>query len=209
MNRICNNVKWKIDNENKKIISFNNLCNICSLPTHSKIIKRNTKKNNVKTVKQAGYTVATARTEAFKDVKTALSLVHYKSDLIDKFYDVNMSYLDKNVYSPYDESRLIIPSYLGTTLISYGVRYADKNDRVYYYNSKGKLIRIEFDDNNPEKYPKRTITYNNSGHLHAVVLYISNKEQYNFDGKGNLIVHWIGERGFNRSGELMKIRRKI
>jgi hypothetical protein len=70
-------------------------------------------------------------------------------------------------------------------------------------------LRIEIDNNNPQIYPKRTVTYNNKGNLHTVVLYISEKEQYNFDGQGNLVVHWIGERGFNRMGQLLKIRRSL
>ncbi len=178
-------------------------------PAYSKSIKKTSKKVTVKTVKPQRYTVANAKSDAFKDVKTYLPLVYYRADLTDRYYDVNMSYLEKQVNSPYDNSRIILPTYLGTTLISYGVRYSDKSDKIYYYNSRGKLTRIEFDNNNPDSFPKRTVTYNNKGNLHSVVLYISKSEQYNFDGNGNLIVHWIGERGFNRLGQPLKIRRSL
>ena len=155
------------------------------------------------------YTVASAKTEAFKELKTTLPLISYKSELVDRYYDVNMAYLKKQIYKSSDDSRFLYPSYIGDTLILYGVRYGSKVNNVYYYNSKGNLMRIEIDNNNPDKFPKRIVTYNNKGKLHTVVLYISEKEQYNFDGQGNLVVHWIGERGFNKSGQPIKIKRSI
>lgn len=187
-------------------------CNF-NLPLHAKTIKKSVSKKTVKKVqpqqKPAGYTVPVAKAEAFKDVKTYLPAIYYRADLTDKYYDVNMSYMKKQINSSADQERLLFPFFLGETLISYGVRYSNKPDRVFYYNSKGNLLRIEIDNNNPQIYPKRTITYNNKGNLHTVVLYISEKEQYNFDGKGNLVVHWIGERGFNRMGQPLKIRRSL
>jgi hypothetical protein len=117
--------------------------------------------------------------------------------------------MNKQLNTSADGSRFLFPLYIGDTLISYGIRYAEKPDKVYYYNSKGNLLRIEFDNNNPPTYPKRTLTYNNKGNLNSVVLYISDREQYNFDGKGNLVVHWIGERGFNRMGQPIRIRRSL
>lgn len=178
-------------------------------PANSKVRKKTSKKVTVKTVKPKGYTVAAAKAEAFKNVKTILPAIYYKSEMTDKYYTVNMSYLAKNICSNSDGTRLLFPSYLGSTLISYGVRYSEKSDRIFYYNSTGNLIRIEIDNNNPETYPKRSLTYNKKGNLHQVVLYLSNTEQYNFDGQGNLVVHWIGVRGFNSHGKPIKIKRSL
>lgn len=184
------------------------------MPVYSKVVKRAVKKPanvTVKTVKpvQQGYTVPVAKAEAFKDVKSYLPAIHFRAELVDKYYDANMVYMKKQINASADNGRLLFPFYIGEILISYGVRYSDKPDRVFYYNSKGNLLRVEIDNNNPETYPKRIVTYNNKGNLHTVVLYISDREQYNFDGQGNLVVHWIGERGFNRMGQPIKIRRSL
>ena len=121
-----------------------------------------------------------------------------------------MSYIKNASYTKNNEpARSIMPSYCGDMLVSYGIRYDNKLNKVYHYNSAGKLMSIEFDNNNPETYPKKTTTYNNKGNLHTVVFYVSPKEQFNFDGKGNLIVHWVGEKAYNRQGALMKIRRSL
>lgn len=157
------------------------------------------------------YNVTKAKTEAFKGVPRSLPLSYFKTDLHDNYHNSNMSYLKDASYKTksYEPTRDIIPSYMGEMLISYGVRYENKMNKVYHYNSSGKLLRIEFDNNNPQTYPKKTTTYNNQGKLHTVVFYISPSEQYNFDGKGNLIVHWIGEKAYNKDGRLMKIRRSL
>jgi hypothetical protein len=186
------------------------LCTMAFVTPHAdaKYIN-NPNKKLTNTIIKPAYTVATAKTEAFKNVKAYLPLLAYKSELSDKYYSVNMNYMKKGINRSGDESRILFPFYVCDTLISYGVRYADKQDHVYYYNSQGKLLRIEIDNNNPEKYPKKIITYNNKGKLHTVVLYVSETEQYNFDGMGNLVVHWIGQRGFNKYGKPIKIKRSI
>ena len=160
-------------------------------------------------IKPVKYTVPTAKAEAFRGIKQTLPLLSFKSDLEDRNRSTNIEYMKKNLLTSGDKSRLLSPNFIGQTLISYGVRYTHRPDNVYHYNSDGKLLRIEIDNNNPNIYPKKSVTYNSKGKLHAVVLYISPSEQYNFDGQGNLVVHWIGERGFNRSGQLLKIRRSL
>lgn len=174
----------------------------------SKTVKKTKKKTTTQTVKQSN-NVVSARVEAFKNIKTTLPLLSYKSELTDRNYDVNVNYIFKEIYQSGDGSREFYPYFLGKTLISYGVKYSDKPNYIYYYNSRGNLIRIEIVNNNQDVYPYRTITYNNKGKLHTVVIYISKTEQYNFDGSGNLVVHWIGERGFNMYGKPLKIRRTI
>lgn len=162
------------------------------------------------TISSIKYNTQKAKAEAFKGVPRSLPLNYYKADLTDTYHNSNMSYLkDTNFKGKNEPTRDITPSYLGNLLISYGIRYEDRMNKVYHYNSSGKLLRIEFDDNNPPKYPKRITTYNNKGNLHTVVFYISPKEQYNFDGNGNLIVHWVGEKAYNKDGALMRIRRSL
>ena len=163
------------------------------------------------TVASIRYNVSKAKTEAFKGVPRSLPLNYYKADLNDSYHNSNISYLKDASYKSKNNEpvRDIIPLYLGDTLISYGIRYENRLNKVYHYNSTGKLLRIEFDNNNPQKYPKKTTTYNNQGKLHTVVFYISPSEQYNFDGKGNLIVHWVGEKAYNKDGRLMRIRRSL
>lgn len=155
------------------------------------------------------YTLPTARTEAFKKVPSSLPLSYYKADLTDKLHNSNMHYIKLSVQPENGTIRNIYPSYCCDTLISYGIRYENRLNKVYYYNSSGKLLRIEFDDNNPQIYPKRITTYNNKGKLHTVVFYVSETEQYNFDGNKNLIVHWVGEKAYNKDGKLMRIRRSL
>lgn len=164
---------------------------------------------NLPVSKPVKYTVSSAKTEAFKNIKTSLPLVFYKTDMDDRNHAANVEYIKKQLSSSGDKSRLLFPNFIGQTLVSYGIRYTNRPENVFYYNSYGKLLRIEIDNNNPDIYPKKSVTYNNKGKLHSVVLYISQTEQYNFDGQGNLIVHWIGQRGFNRNGQLLKIRRNI
>ena len=165
------------------------------------------KKINVKTVKN---TIPAVQEEAFKGVPLSLPLSYYKSDLTDKFYNSNMSYIKKGVSLKKGETeRSIYPFYCCNTLISYGIRYDNKLNKVYHYNLSGKLLSIEFDNNNPQTYPKKVTTYNNKGKLHTVVFYVSEKEQYNFDGSKNLIVHWVGEKAYNKNGKQMVIRRSL
>jgi len=157
------------------------------------------------------YNVQTAKEEAFRKVPLSLPLSYFQADLTDKYHQSNMNYLKNtnNQINKKEPQRSIFPSFLGQTLVSYGIRYNNRMNKVYHYNSLGNLLRIEFDDNNPDKYPKRITTYNNKGKLHTVVFYVSDKEQFNFDGNGNLIVHWIGEKAYNKNGSLMRIRRSL
>ena len=109
-----------------------------------------------------------------------------------------------------ENPRTLYPSYCGTTLFSYGIRYHKAPERVWVYTSKGKLLRIEIDNNSSaEVFPRTSLTYNSKGTLSNVTFYVSKSNQYNFDGKGNLIIHWVGTKAYSRSGKLMKITRTI
>ena len=177
--------------------------------TYAKTYKSRTKKHK-STVSKPVSTLNKIKTLAFKDVKTTIPLSFYHTDLNDKYYKSNLAYIQNIPHKRGNEPpRQIFPSYCGSTFISYGIRYDDKPNNVYHYNSSGELTGIEIDHNNPATYPKKTVTYNNTGKLHTVVYYVSSKEQYNFNGTGTLIVHWIGEKAYNREGKLMKIRRSF
>lgn len=169
------------------------------------------KKQKTQTKKEiVTYTVASAKEESFKDLAYTLPASQYKSDLKDPYFASNFNYINKGKeIGKREPKRAIMPSYCGNILISYAIRYDDKLEKVYFYNSTGKLMRIEYDNNNPDKYPKRMYSYNNKGILNSVVFFVSQTNQYNFDGKGNLIVHWIGETGYGRDGKPMRIKRSL
>lgn len=206
--------KYKYNLKNKIKISLKTvvvlfLILIFSINTvYAKTSYKKTKRVTRQVVKPSKGVIA-AKTEAFKNVKYNLSYISYKTYLTDKNYDVNMNYIENQTYKSSDNARELSPYFLGETLISYGVKYAEKPNYQYFYNSNGNLIRIEMFNQKQTKYPQKILTYNNKGKLHTVVLYISKTEQYNFDGDGNLIVHWIGERGFNKYGKPIKIKRTI
>ena len=191
----------------KNILVFILVLGLSSVTADAK--KSYSARKNTKTqVVKPSQGVISAKNKAFKNIKYTLPLLSYKTELTDRNYDVNMHYMEQQINQSADETRMLFPYLLGNMLISYGVKYSDKPNEIYHYNSEGKLMRIEISDNT-EKYPRRTLTYNNKGKLNTVVLYVSQTEQYNFDGAGNLIVHWIGERGFNKYGKLLKVRRTI
>ena len=166
----------------------------------------------VKTEKIISYTVETAKRELFKDTTVTLSSSEYKSHLTDKLFSANMYLISQNMFSSDSNNspRNLFPSYCGNLFLSYGIRYQKAPERVWVYNTTGKLIRFEIDNNiSSDVYPRKSLTYNNKGMLSGATLYVSKSDQYNFDGRGNLIVHWVGTKAYNRSGKLMKITRQI
>lgn len=159
------------------------------------------------------YTVESARQTAFKDVKTELPTSEYKSHITDNLLRTNLSYIKRTDTIAIDTNntpRNIYPSYVGNLFVSYGVRYHKAPEKVWFYSSAGKLLRFEIDNNTgPNIFPRTSLTYNNKGSLSSVTFYVSTTDQYNFDGKGNLVVHWVGETGYNASGQPIRVKRSL
>ena len=166
-----------------------------------------------KVEKVVKYTVETARQTSFKDVKTELPQSDYKAHLTDTLFRTNMSYVrmvDTIAIDTNSTPRNIYPSYVGNLFVSYGVRYHKSPERVWFYNSNGKLLRFEIDNNSKlDVFPRTSLTYNNKGKLSSVTFYVSPTDQYNFDGNGNLVVHWVGETGYNASGQPIRVKRSL
>jgi len=179
--------------------------------TEAKVFNKKTKAPK-KVEKPVTYTVNSARQILFKNTVSVMPQSEYKSHLTDKLYSSNMYLIEKNMFSSESNNtpRNLFPSYCGNMFVSYGIRYHKSPERVWVYNSNGKLIRIEFDNNiEADVFPRTALTYNNKGMLSGATLYVSKSDQYNFDGKGNLIVHWVGTKAYNRSGKLMRITRQL
>lgn len=166
-----------------------------------------------KVEKVVKYTVESARQTAFKDVKSELPLSEYKSHLTDSLLRTNLSYVkrvDTIAIDTNNTPRNIYPSYVGNLFVSYGVRYHKSPEKVWFYNSNGKLLRFEIDNNSKlDVFPRTALTYNSKGALSSVTFYVSTTDQYNFDGKGNLVVHWVGETGYNASGQPIRVKRSL
>lgn len=179
-------------------------------PVNAKWFQKKTKV--VEQQKVVKYTVETARQTAFNNVQTVLSQSFYKAYLTDALYRSNLSNIQSNylLIESGNTPRALYPSYCGKMFVSYGIRYCKKPEIVWFYGSTGKLLRFELDNNaKSDVFPRTSLTYNNKGILSNVTFYVSTSDQYNFDGKGNLIIHWVGTKAYNRYGKLMKITRQI
>jgi len=171
------------------------------------------KKEPVKQVeKPVTYTVETAKETAFKNVSHTLPQSEYKAYLKDNLFSTNIAHIRSNILcaNTNNNPRNLFPSYCGRTFVSYGIRYHKNPERVWFYGSTGKLLRFEVDNNmKTDIFPRTSLTYNNKGNLSNVTFYVSKSDQYNFDGNGNLIIHWVGTKAYNRSGQLMRITREL
>lgn len=89
----------------------------------------------------------------------------------------------------------------------YSVTYRKNPDYTYYYSPEDNLrvVEIMLD----KVYPKKSIRYDSSGDLDSVSIDLINNEQFIFDLNKKLVVHWVGENGYNDDGELIKTRKTV
>lgn len=140
------------------------------------------------------YTVDEIRKIAFQDVSSKIDINEYKKYFVfEKNTEKKLGLL--NIFAPY---RITTRFSNG----SYAVRYKKDSERAYYYDSSGHLKKIDF----MTKDKTKQVSYDNKGNLDSVGLALPGNEQYIFDNKGKLYVHWIGKNCYNEKGELILTR---
>lgn len=156
------------------------------------------------------WTVGTARTETFKDLKPVLDLSwapptdpNFKEDI-----------QAVNNHQGEIGNRLI--TNFSNGYYSVWVLDEDNYDKTYYYSISGELVAIEFlffprnisdlqsfveAEQNNQLYPtKRYKHAYPSGKIVRMVLTASEKDTYWFNPSGDLAYHWIGSNCYDANG---------
>ena len=156
------------------------------------------------------YTVDSARIEAFNNIEKTISIDSFSHDLTDFLQYSNIENIKNGIFKlNAGYSRRLLPFYNNNgKLVAYGVCYDNNPERVLYYSTLGKLIKMEYNPN-PDTYPHKNIAYDPKGRLYTVSLYVAPGELYNFDKNGDLIVHWIGNVAYNKNGKKLNITRRL
>lgn len=152
------------------------------------------------------YNEATARIEAFKDVKQKLEKDFYSKYKKDPNRTENIELIKKGYLVA--KNRTLCPFYLKNTLASYAVMYNDEPNHAFYYNILGNLIKVDIASN--ENYPKKTYGYSKFGNLISVALEVNENEQFVYDENGKLIAHWLEDVVLNKNNKtpkMLKLRR--
>ena len=180
----------------KKLLTILFLNLILSLPVFSEILKAGVE-----------YTVDSARLVAFQDTKVRIPVKEFWQERHDTMYYSNVLRCIPAglTHDTFSQPRRIVPFYENDELSFYGIQYDDTPEKKYYYSPKGYLLKYEvntFDGN----YPYKTVAYDIKGRLININLAVSEDEAFVFDRNKKLLIHWIGQNGFDNDGNLSLTR---
>ena len=144
------------------------------------------------------FTVESARKEAFADVEYSLPKNIIDANRIDPNFEDNKVLIKNGVKETGD--RFI--EYF--TDGGYGIVYKNNLYCVFYYDKNGKLETLE--KRNSLIFPVKCYAYNVDGFLDSISLYLSEKEIYIFSVDGQLYAHWIGNKAYNKNGQVISER---
>ena len=117
----------------------------------------------------------------------------------DEYYDENLSYLLKG------DTKLKDRTIAKFSDGSYGVNYNNDPEHVWYYDRGGVLINAEVRTSTTPPY--RTYKYDPDGTLVNMTMRVSEDETYIFNPYGQLIAHWIGEKCYDESNNVVMTRK--
>lgn len=164
------------------------------------------------------WTVGTARTETFKDLKPVLDLSWAPST--DPNFSENKQAINKNQRQI--ENRVITQFSDG----GYGVTIFDDDNynKVYYYSASGELLEIDFssyptyaknlDDflalwHEGKMFPFKVYKHDYpSGKIINATLTATNGESFMFKPSGELQYHWIGKTAYDINGKKVLTRNR-
>ena len=144
------------------------------------------------------FTVESARKEAFADVEYSLPKNIIDANRIDPNFEDNKVLIKNGVKETGDR---FITYYSDN---SYSIVYKKNLYYVFYYDKNGKLETIE--KRNSLIFPVKCYVYNLTGGLDSISLYLSAKETYIFSVDGQLYAHWIGNKAYNKNGQIISER---
>lgn len=150
------------------------------------------------------YTVDAARKVVFDGIQKKIPQSSFQSHLIDMNYNENKEMMK---YGLSADDRDIEVFYKGKLKIAYAIRYKENPKYSYYYlKLGGALVFIDVDKENPKqktKYPILIYRYDRNGNLMSGGIHISQNEGFLYDKDEKLIIHRLGEYGYNDKGKRM------
>ena len=141
------------------------------------------------------YTVESAREEAFRNIEYQIPMEPHKKYLKDPGFTPGEGGKKPKISR---KGRYI--NYFSSG--SYGVRYYKNWEYIYIYNNKGTLKTVEV-RKETGNFPLLTKVYKLNGQLSTVVLWTSKNECFLYDVNGELIVHWLRSKGYDKNGNLL------
>lgn len=148
------------------------------------------------------YTVESARKITFKNAQKTIPFESFQSHLEDQNYRENKDML-KYGLNPKDRDIILFSSLWGLKL-AYCVTYHDNPKYTYYYTKfGGQLIHIDVEQHNDKnsEYPILIYRYNVKGKLTAAGLIVSDEEGFLYSKNGKLLIHKLGDFGYNEKGK--------
>lgn len=109
----------------------------------------------------------------------------------------------------YENGKTTTPFYFHGKLNSYGVQYDDDPFHAYYYDLKGNLIQKDVKDKPRNTFPHKTISYDAYGNIISISENVAPKEQYVYDADGSFKAHWIGNKCYDKNGNLLQSSRDL
>lgn len=155
---------------------------------------------------QIKYNEASAKIEAFKDIEKKISKEQFKDFLKDKNKKENLNAIRGEIYKI--ENRYLSPFYIKENLVAYAITYNNIEDKIFYYNILGNLIRFDVIVN-INSYPRKTIGYSRYGNLLNVAFEVDKNEQFVYDEHSKLIAHWKDDKTQKTKYKFLKITRKF
>lgn len=138
----------------------------------------------------------------FEGAKTQIPVSSFQSYMHDPDYKSSVDFIKYEIDPPGREISLFTK---GKLKIAYAVRYDNNKDITYYYTKyRGVLLFMDIwenTDNKKLKYPVKLYRYDTEGKLIAAGICVSKDEAFLYDKKQKLIVHSLGDFGYNKNGK--------
>lgn len=155
------------------------------------------------------YTVDSARVEAFANIPKKIPYKEIRRYFQDYSNSLHLYLLSVNETS--DEPlgiKKIVPFYINSELVAYGIQYCNSPSIKYYYTKNGYLFKYEI-VTDTSVYPYKTITYTPNGRLDSINLVTSKSESFIFNKRKELLVHWINNVAYDKDGKETNITRRF
>jgi len=149
------------------------------------------------------YTEASARIEAFKDIKQKIEKDIYKKYLKDENCKENKLLISNKIFEV-ENQRFLYPFYYKNNLIAYSIVYFDNIEYTFYYNLFGSLIKFDVKNITSEEYPKKIYGYSRFGNLISVSFEVNENEQFVYDENGKLTAHWLDNNMSSKDNKIPK-----
>ena len=150
---------------------------------------------------QVSYTEEDARRITFENVQKTIPEAEFAEFMYDKDYKQNKQLMKQGKEA---KDRFLEVFSKGKLKLAYSVTYKDNLYRTYYYTKLGGYLAffdviIECWGENDVSQIK-VYRYNFKGELVAAGLFVSDYEGYLYDKNEKLIVHRVGNFGYNSKG---------